>query len=146
MITISVQIALSFLQKLSLSYNNIDAEGAIQVIAALKDCKKLTIVTLNRYPDDYYPMAYDSMSPVFHLCELVPQEDTATVESLVAAVRLHRRDADIFFACVSGIRSYNKKMEDIELFMCHGTQNSLRTTLRIHQHCAQVVQYPLITH
>ena len=79
------------LQILSLSCNNIDAKGAIEVIAALMDCQQLTMVMLNKYLYGEYA----GKSPGFHLHELVFHEDTATVESLVAAVRLHRRDADV---------------------------------------------------
>ncbi len=82
------------LRQLSLSDNNIDAEGAIQVIAALKDCQKLTRVEL--YDTFYlYSILQYHKSPGFHLEGTVSHEDTATVESLVAAVRLHRRDADV---------------------------------------------------
>ncbi len=31
-------------------------------------------------------------------------------------------------------------LQDIELFMCHGTQSSLRTTLRLHQHSNEELQ------
>ncbi len=82
------------LQILSLSCNNIDAKGAIEVIAALMDCQQLTMVMLNKYLYGEYA----GKSPGFHLHELVFHEDTATVESLVAAVRLHRRDADVHFS------------------------------------------------
>ncbi len=44
--------------------------------------------------DFYYIMPHRSVpSPGFYILGKVFHEDTATVESLVAAVRLHRRDA-----------------------------------------------------
>ena len=80
------------LQILSLPCIKIDVEGALQVIAALKDCQKLTTVMLHHDMDFYYSYR---VSPEFHLVSTVSDEDTATVESLVAAERLHRRDADV---------------------------------------------------
>ncbi len=81
------------LRQLSLSKNIIDAEGAIQVITALKDCQQLTRVEL--YDTSYIFCTQYLDSPGFHLKGTISHEDTATVESLVAAVRLHRRDADV---------------------------------------------------
>ncbi len=82
------------LQILSLSENKIDAEGAVQVIAALKDCQQLTRVDLCDTHPFHRTTQYPNY-PGFHLLDTVSLEDTATVESLVAAVRLHRRDADV---------------------------------------------------
>ncbi len=95
------------LRQLSLSGNNIDAEGSIQVIAALKDCQKLTRVRLNQdNMDFYYTMHHRSVpSTGFHLLDTVSHEDTATVVSLVAAVRLHRRDAYVHLGMRSGLSS-----------------------------------------
>ncbi len=81
------------LRQLSLS-DNIDAEGAIRVIAALKDCQQLTRVELCDTSNVYCILQYHK-TPGFYLVGTVSHEDTATVESLVAAVRLHRRDADV---------------------------------------------------
>ena len=96
------------LQQLSLSENNLDAKGAIQVIAALKNCQQLKIVRIYKTFDYYYVTNYH-MSPGFQLLDTVSHEDTATVESLVAAVRLHRRDADVHL----GMRIRNEELLEI---------------------------------
>ncbi len=82
------------LQILSLSKNKIDAEGAILVIAALKDCQQLTRVELCKTLFLFHFSQY-TQYPGFHLEGTLSHEDTATVKSLVAAVRLHRRDAEV---------------------------------------------------
>ena len=57
-----------------------------------------SVNTLVLQDEEWPPVGNDEYarkSPGYHLHELVFHEDTATVESLVAAVRLHRRDADV---------------------------------------------------
>ncbi len=100
------------LQILSLSWNNIDVEGAIRVIAALKDCQQLTRVTLNQDMGFYYSYR---VSPGFHLLDIVSHEDTATVESLVAAVRLHRRDADVHLGMYISGRAFSPGFRTIHV-------------------------------
>ncbi len=75
---------------LNLSGNDINAESAIQVITRLKDCQKLKFLKLNTSSrDDHFK------SEGFQLQGLVSNDDSATIDRIIAATKLHKKTIDL---------------------------------------------------
>ncbi len=82
---------LTELRHLNLAMNGIGVEGAIQVITGAKDCQKLTEVNVN----EVWSRSTLSTSTNFYLEGLVSSDESDTIDRIIAATKLLKRNIEL---------------------------------------------------